>query len=86
MDLKFRYIVRRRLVDLEILEIVSFSRRVLHVFDLARKVEIDHPEIVLIGVNLEEKCHDFELGRRKYGSRSRTISVVAQNSDQNSPI
>ena len=82
----FRFIVLRKLVDLEILEIASFSRLVLPVSDQARKVEIDHHVIVLIGVNLEERCQDSELGRQKYGSRNRTTNVAAQNSDLNSPI
>ena len=73
-------------MDREILEIVSFSRRVPLVFDRARKVGIDHHVTVLIVENLEEKCHDFELGQQKYGSRNRTTNVAVRNSDQNSPI
>ena len=73
-------------MDREILEIVSFSRRVPLVFDRARKVEIDHHVTVLIVENLEEKCRDSELGQQKYGSRNRTTNVAVLNSDQNSPI
>ena len=73
-------------MDREILEIVSFSRLVLLVFDRARKVEIDHHVTVLIVENQEEKCRDYELGQQKYGSRSRTTNAAVLNSDQNSPI
>ena len=74
-------------MDREILEIVSFLRRVPLVFDRARKIEIAPHVTVLIGVvNRDEKCQDSELGRRKYGSRNRTINVAVLNSDQNSPI
>ena len=65
---------------LEIREIVSFLKLARRVFDRARKIEIaPHVTVLIGGVNRDEKCQDSELGRRKYGSRNRTINVDVPN-------